>query len=220
MELHTQQLPDPCSCQVCPAWRTIPFPPTACQEPLPGTAPTLTQRQDNQGEATQGHPSEGPCDGQHCVGHGGSAQHPKRHGAHQGQLEHGLASKPATSTGCVRAAGNLAQEQGSKRQTRDFRGRLKDAAPQRGGNGSGSSWCHGGAIPCRACPINIGTAVERAALLRTTNLALLASTTTTSSEASLKSHAAVTPCSLQWHCPSAMAYSGLGTATTLQETEP
>lgn len=101
----------------------LPSPPCLADKshPLPARSPPdshsphiLTQRQDNQGEATQGHPGEGPCDGQHCVGHGGSAQHPKNHGAHQGQLEHGFPSKPATSRGWVTVAGNLSQEQGLK----------------------------------------------------------------------------------------------------------
>lgn len=153
-KLHRQRFPDPCSYQ---AWYPSTFPPTACQDPpwQPQT-PTLTQRQDNQGQATQGHPSEGPCDGQHRVGHGGSAQHPKNHGAHQGQLEHGLPSEPAWAQAGLQWLETCHRSRVWNGQTRDFRGKLKDAACWRGGSGSGSSWCHSGAIPCRAHPINIG----------------------------------------------------------------
>lgn len=77
--------------------------------------PTLTQRQYNQGEATQGHPGEGPRDGQHAVGDGGGAQHPKYDREHKWQHEHGFPTKPAASTvvGYLQD-GNLVQEKGLK----------------------------------------------------------------------------------------------------------
>lgn len=86
--------------------------------PLYNWAPTnphmLTQRQYNKGDAAQGHPGEGPCDGQHAVGDGGGTQHPKYDREHKRHQEHGFPSEPATSTGWVTAAGNLSQEQGLK----------------------------------------------------------------------------------------------------------
>lgn len=80
----------------------------------PTNPPVLTQRQYNKGDAAQGHPGEGPRDGQHAVGDGGGAQHPKYDGAHKRQQEHGFPSEPVRSTGWVTAAGNLSQEQGLK----------------------------------------------------------------------------------------------------------
>lgn len=77
---------------------------------------TLTQRQYNQGEAAEGHPGEGPRDGQHAVGHGGGAQHPEYDREHKRQHEHGFPTEPAASTvvGYLRD-GNLVREKGLKR---------------------------------------------------------------------------------------------------------
>lgn len=75
-------------------------------------------------------------------------------------------------------------------------------------------WCNPMQIPSHKL---WESPVERPVLLRITNLALLAHPTTKSSDASLKSHVAVTPWSLQCQCPSPIAYTGLATATTLKE---
>lgn len=97
----------------CPCWNRACMLHKSLQTSKPQT---LTQRQYNQGEAAEGHPGEGPRDGQHAVGHGGGAQHPEYDREHKRQHEHGFPTEPAASTvvGYLRD-GNLVREKGLKR---------------------------------------------------------------------------------------------------------